>query len=60
MKNMSAPEDSDFNGASLSTVHFIETSPSILREMPFVICHEYKVIHVPVIQMMLYKLVHII
>ncbi len=46
LKNISLPDQPQNGGignGNGSTVHFIETSPSVLREVPFITYREYKV-----------------
>lgn len=43
---MNLPRDhkgSESNPAGLPTVHFVETAPSVLREVPWITYREYKV-----------------
>ncbi len=40
LKNINLPSQTAIGA---STVHFIETAPSVLREVPFITYHEHKV-----------------
>ena len=55
---MNLPQDhkgSESVAAGMPTIHFVETAPSVLREVPWITYREYKVSCIHLFDMIIYQ-----